>query len=199
MDASDRQARRRAQLIDAGFELMGRDGAKSVTMRGVSREAGLTERYFYESFAGREQLLIAVLDATVERARDVLLSAVEQAPAQRLDAVRHLVSVFTEFVTSDPRLGRVLFIESLAAPELAERGMELVEEFTLTIAALMRSTELGGERSDEQDVRLNALAIFGSLAQLYQAWLGERIAVSRERFVEHVSQVIESVGRAASR
>ncbi|MBB5070912.1 TetR/AcrR family transcriptional regulator [Saccharopolyspora gloriosae] len=199
MDASERQARRRDQLVAAGFALMGGDGAKSVTMRGVSREAGLTERYFYESFANREALLIAVLDATVEQAREVLLAAAERAPAQQLDAVRYLVGAFTEFVTSDPRRGRVLFIESLAAPELAERGRELVAEFTVTIAALMRGAELGGEQADEQDVRLNALAIFGSLAQLYQAWLEERIDVPRERFVEHVSQVIESAGRATSR
>ena len=198
VDASQRQARRRAQLVAAGFALMGGDGSKSVTMRGVCREAGLTERYFYENFGNREQLLVAVLDETVEQARQVLRDAAEHASSQQLDTVRYLVSAFTEFVTSDPRRGRVLFVESLAAPEVAQRGLRLVEEFTSTIAELMRGAELGAARADEQDVRLNASAIFGALAHLYQAWLEKRVVVSRERFVEHVAQVIENVGGAAS-
>jgi AcrR family transcriptional regulator len=194
----ERQARRREQLVDAGFTLMGTDGAASVTMRGVCREAKLTERYFYENFGNREELLVAVLEAVAMRAREVLVRALEEGPAETVDLVRHAVRAFTDFVTADPRRGRVLFVESLAAPELASRGARLVGEFTSTIAQALRSPELGGEEADEVDVELNAQAVFGALAYLYQAWLEGRVAITRDRFVEHVAQVIEHVATATS-
>ncbi|MBN6038945.1 TetR/AcrR family transcriptional regulator [Amycolatopsis sp. 195334CR] len=196
--AEERQARRRDQLLDACFSIMGTQGVAAVTMRGVCREAKLTERYFYESFRGREELLIAVLEMVARQARDVLVAALEQSPPDSPGLVRHAVAAFTEFVTADPRRGRVLFVESLAAPELASRGTQLVEEFTATIALGLRSPVLAGENADEQDVELNAQAVFGALAWLYQAWLNDRVPVGRDRFVRHAVRVIEQIAQAGS-
>lgn len=198
MAADERKARRRQQLVDAGFALMGTGGAGAVTMRGVSREARLTERYFYESFARREELLVAVLETVAGQAWDVLVKALAQAPVETDRLVRHVVNAFTTFVTADPRRGRILFVESLTAPELTSRGAELVEEFTTTIAEALRNPGLSGIDADERDVALNSQAVFGSLAYLYQAWLEGRVLLSRERFVEHVAQVIENLARAGS-
>ncbi|UJW29550.1 TetR/AcrR family transcriptional regulator [Saccharothrix sp. AJ9571] len=195
--ADERQARRRRQLIDAGFALMGSGGAASVTMRGVCREAKLTERYFYESFPNREALLVAVLEAVAEQARIALLAALSEA-ADTAALVRQVVAAFTEFVTADPRRGRVLFVESVAAPELANRGAELVGEFTKPIALALRNPVLGGEAADDHDLELNAEAVFGALAYLYQAWLAGRVTITRDRFVEHVSQVVEQLAQASS-
>ena len=50
-----RVARRRSALIDAGLDLLGADDVGAVTVRGVCRQAGLTARYFYESFESVDQ------------------------------------------------------------------------------------------------------------------------------------------------
>jgi AcrR family transcriptional regulator len=110
----------------------------------VCREAKLTERRFYESFARREDLLVAVLESIATEAREVLVGVLERAPADTTQVVRDAVGAFTAFVTDDPRRGRVLFVESLAAPELSSRGAELVGEFTATIAVALRSPALAG-------------------------------------------------------
>lgn len=198
IDAGQRRARRREQLVDAAFAIMGTDGAPSVTMRGVTRSAQLTERYFYENFANRDELLVAVLEEVALRARDVLVQALDETPAGAEGLSRHVVDAFTSFVAEDPRRGRVLFVESLAAPELANRGAELVAEFTTTIARAMRTPALAGENADERDVALNAEAVFGALAYLYQAWVQGRMGIGRDRFVEHVAQVIQQVALASS-
>ncbi|TKG73520.1 TetR/AcrR family transcriptional regulator [Prauserella endophytica] len=197
--ADERQARRREQLIEAGFTLMGTDGAASVTMRGVCREAKLTERYFYESFRNREELLVAVLESVARQARAVLEAALGEAPEDAADLTHRAVGAFTGFVTADPRRGRVLFVESLAAPELTSRGAELVEEFTATIAQALRTPSLAGETADDRDVELNAQAVFGALAYLFQAWLAGRVPIGQDRFIEHVVQVIEQLAKASSR
>ncbi|OZM74457.1 TetR family transcriptional regulator [Amycolatopsis antarctica] len=193
--ADERQSRRREQLIDAAFAVLGAEGAAAVTMRGVCREAKLTERYFYENFASRADLLVAVLEATTASARDTLIASLDEGPSEFHALIRHAVRAFTGFVTADPRRGRVLFVESMAAPELTTRAIELVDEFTVTIAGALRGSRPGG---DDLDVELNSQAVFGALAFLYQVWLERRVALPVDRFVEHVSQVIEHLGQASS-
>ena len=213
-EPADRVADRRAQLVEAGLELMGTAGARGVSMRGVCRQAGLTERYFYESFGHVDELLVEVLELVVLQARDALFAALDTAPAELGPLIRHGVRAFTEFLLADPRRGRVMFVESQVTAALASRGATLVAEFTVPIAGVFRSqalpadpadpadrTDRGatGSGPDDTDVDLNALAIFGALAFLYRRWLrpGER-AVSEERFVEHVAQVIERLAGARS-
>jgi AcrR family transcriptional regulator len=206
-EPGDRVAARRAQLVEAGLELMGTAGAHAVSMRGVCRQAGLTERYFYESFGHVDELLIEILDLVVLQARDTLLAATRTAPEQRGPLIRHGVRAFTDFLLADRRRGRVMFTESQATPALAARGAELIAEFTGPIAAVLRprGRPEGPETEtalSESDVQLNALAIFGALAFLYQRWLGpdtaEKPALTEERFIEYVAQVIEQLARASS-
>jgi AcrR family transcriptional regulator len=222
-EPADRVADRRAQLVEAGLELMGTAGARGVSMRGVCRQAGLTERYFYESFGHVDELLVEVLELVVLQARDALFAALDTAPAQLGPLIRHGVRAFTEFLLADPRRGRVMFVESQVTAALAGRGATLVAEFTVPIAGVFRSQALAADPADstdptgptdptdpadrgatesgpdDTDVDLNALAIFGALAFLYRRWLrpGER-PVSEERFVEYVAQVIERLAGARS-
>ncbi|MDT7583052.1 MAG: hypothetical protein QOE32_602, partial [Pseudonocardiales bacterium] len=111
-EPADRVADRRAQLVEAGLELMGTAGARGVSMRGVCRQAGLTERYFYESFGHVDELLVEVLELVVLQARDALFAALATAPAELGPLIRHGVRAFTEFLLADPRRGRVMFVES---------------------------------------------------------------------------------------
>ena len=70
---------------------MGTEGAAAATMRATCREAALTERYFYESFANRDELLVAVLDDGPEPATGVppplLTNPPEASPLRLIDPV----------------------------------------------------------------------------------------------------------------
>ncbi|RYZ81831.1 MAG: TetR/AcrR family transcriptional regulator, partial [Moraxellaceae bacterium] len=62
VDLKTRQSERKLRFIEAGIQLMGRTGYRSATVRALCAEAGLTERYFYQSFQNTEALLIAVIN-----------------------------------------------------------------------------------------------------------------------------------------
>jgi AcrR family transcriptional regulator len=64
----DRQALRQDELIAAGVQLLGDEGGPLLTVRAVCRKAGLTERYFYESFTDRDEFVRAVYDDVCARA-----------------------------------------------------------------------------------------------------------------------------------
>jgi AcrR family transcriptional regulator len=197
VEPADRTAARRRQLLDAGLQLMGTIGASGMSMRAVCREASLTERYFYESFANLDALQVAVLDEVVLGARDRLVAALNTAPPEPDRIFAHVVSRFTDYMDEDPRRGRIMFMESQATHALRERGNTLVVEFTAPIAASMAG---GHKRNpfDDTDIRLNAHAIFGAMAFLYRPWLDGALDISRERFDRHATSAITELARARS-
>src|SRR6266481_4648742 len=60
--AHERKQARRATLVEAGLELLGTHGVNATTVRAVLQKTGLSQRYFYESFANIDELLIGVFD-----------------------------------------------------------------------------------------------------------------------------------------
>ena len=50
VSADDRRSDRRKRLVVAAFEITGSDGAGALGVGRVCLDAGLTKRYFYESF-----------------------------------------------------------------------------------------------------------------------------------------------------
>lgn len=192
-----RQSARREQLIAAGYELLGEQGAGAVTVRGVVRAAKLSERYFYESFQDREALLITVHDRVAEEARAVITAAVAEVAVPQAEDSNELADpeapaiagllAFTDFLEADPRRGRVLLQESFADEALVRHGVELLPSFA---ALLIQQINASFEGPDEVDATLSAIALVGALAHLYLGWIDGTIDVSRERIVRHASRLI---------
>lgn len=196
-EPEDRRAARRAMLLEAGLELMGSEGVAATTMRATCRQAGLTERYFYESFESRDDLVLAVFDDVVLGARDALLGALAAGPEDPKLLARHVVKAFTGYVAKDRRRGRIMFVESQSAPELHGRGRELIALFTEPIEPVLAALGGRGEQ-DAVSARFNSIALFGALAFLYQDWLTGSARISQRRVVEHVSLLIEAFARVDS-
>jgi AcrR family transcriptional regulator len=84
---------RRAQLLSIASELFGRKGFEPTSMRDIATAAGIMSGSLYYHFASKEDLYVAVMDASIAK----LFNAVEQAiididdPWQRLEsaAVAH--------------------------------------------------------------------------------------------------------------
>lgn len=197
-EPADRVATRRSQLIEAGQELMGTLGAAEMSMRAVCRTAGLTERYFYESFANLEALQLAVLDEVVLSGRDRLLAALVAASDTPERLFAEVVGAFTDHLVEDPRRGRIMFVESQVTTSLSDRGNELIEQFTAPIALGIAAENGELAVADDIDTRLNANAIFGALAFLYRPWLDGNLDVPRDRFDRHAISVIGQLAGARS-
>lgn len=54
----DRQTDRRTRLVRAACDVAGRFGLEGTSVAAICAEAGLTARYFYESFPGREVIFV---------------------------------------------------------------------------------------------------------------------------------------------
>jgi AcrR family transcriptional regulator len=112
LSLGQRQQQRRQQFLIAGLEVFGRQGFRAATVRGLCREAKLTDRYFYEAYGTMEKLLMAVYEDCMTNIRNKILQEVaEAAPGADLNKLIHaaLNCYFTEM--EDPRIARVCMLE----------------------------------------------------------------------------------------
>ena len=183
MSADDRAAERRARLLEAGLEVFATAGAAGATMTAVCAQAKLTERYFYESFTSRDDLLRHVVDAESEEIKLAALSALH-SPAATVDKqVENAIAAFVAVLTEDRRKGRVALIESSAVESLRTHRRELMRDFSRIVAE--ESHELFGERAWPQpQSSIHGLLFIGGLAELVVAWLGDEIDATPQQIVD---------------
>lgn len=126
-------ARRREQVLDAGLQVLGSEGARRLTYQAVDAAAGVPSGTTSNYFRNRVALIDGIVDhlQTLER-RDWESFAAEAAPAD----VGELADAVTEFLryATGPERARTaarfaLYLESMARPELRPtltRGREAV-------------------------------------------------------------------------
>ncbi|HEV2783138.1 MAG TPA: TetR/AcrR family transcriptional regulator [Actinophytocola sp.] len=197
VSAEERRAERRGQLIEAGLEVIGTQGWANTTVRGVCRRAGLTERYFYESFPDREALLLAVYEHVLVEGIRVVLAAAAEAPHDVRRTARAGIAAAVEFLIDDPRKGRVLILEATANENLQRRRQEALRAQAALLSEVAR--EFFGDRPpDPTDAYLTALALVGALAEVGAAYLDGQLDVSRERLIDHLTELFVASGNVSS-
>lgn len=206
--AEDRVAERRARFLAAGLEVMGTRGLAGTTVRGVVEEAGLAARYFYESFAGIEELQVAVFDQIATEAADRALDAVLAAPRTvddpsadvRAERTRTVLAAMVDLMVEDPRKGRIAVIESVSSPVLGARVLEESRRF----AAMLAATASGGDPQGEaaglpDDLRMTAQFLIGGVAHVFAAALQGDLDADRDHLVAVLTRLFVAVDDALVR
>jgi AcrR family transcriptional regulator len=69
VESGRRQVRERSgQIVEAAYDLLAKEGLEGLTIRAVLEKTGLSRRAFYERFAGKDELMVAVFERTVRQA-----------------------------------------------------------------------------------------------------------------------------------
>ncbi|KEZ79187.1 TetR/AcrR family transcriptional regulator [Salinisphaera hydrothermalis] len=168
--SAERREARRAALIDAGISVFGRDGFRSATVKSICREAGLTERYFYESFANSEALFAAVYKSLIAAIEAEMLAAIEAEPADAEATARAGLRVYFGRM-ADPLIARIVLIEIFGISADIDRTYRAV---TLNFARL--TEELTARLFDVEaitagaDSRLLSMGLVGSTIHIAMYW-----------------------------
>lgn len=110
-DADERRAQRRDQLIAAAVQVYGERGYQNATVKAVCEAAGLTERYFYESFANSEALLLASFQTVTHRLLHKLEHAGETAGGDGQHRALAMLRTYFGTLQCEPRSARVFLVE----------------------------------------------------------------------------------------
>ncbi|MFL1378659.1 MULTISPECIES: TetR/AcrR family transcriptional regulator [unclassified Nocardiopsis] len=174
MTPDERQRARRRRLLDASLQEFGTVGFRAATVGAICARAELTNRYFYEHFADREAALRAVYDEVLGRALAAMTAALDSADAFE-DQVMAALGAYLDLVMADPRLPRVISVESVGvSPAMEERRRAARHTIAdLIDAAYARGVESG--HLVDRPFRKQALALVGAANELVIDWvLGDR-------------------------
>ncbi|HYH62876.1 MAG TPA: TetR/AcrR family transcriptional regulator [Solirubrobacterales bacterium] len=139
MTAEDRAAGRRERLLEAGLELFGTRGYLDTGVKDICAEAGLTDRYFYESFADKQRLFIEIFDQVTSGLFELVGHAVVSAGSEPEAQLRAAIGAFVEALADDNRKARLVFGEAPAAGPEAERHMRTtLRQFSALVAETAR-------------------------------------------------------------
>ncbi|ATL68293.1 TetR/AcrR family transcriptional regulator [Nocardia terpenica] len=177
-----RREARRAALLEAALDLIGEAGAGAVTMRAVCRRATLTDRYFYESFTSRDDLL----DVLYRQVADEFLPPMTAfAAADDPARDRELAHTLVAKVLEDPRKSRLFLVEPYSSTGLGQTTIAVMPAFTRLI-----QDHLFAHIDDPVRRRLAAVTMASGNAGMFSAWLNGSLRVSREQVVDHLVEVI---------
>ena len=104
----------RRRLLAAALDAMADVGYARTTVQQVTRRAKVSRKTFYEAFADREDCFLALLEHTLSEARLVARKAYESESTWR-EGIRSAVAQLLALMQDDPRVSRLLLVESLAA------------------------------------------------------------------------------------
>jgi AcrR family transcriptional regulator len=161
--AAERQAERRERLILAAIRVYGERGYRNATVKAVCEAAGLTERYFYESFANSEALLVASYRGVTGRLLKTLEEAGAATPGGPADRVRAVLAGYFQALRNDPQSARLFLVE------IAGVSAELDRVFAASLerfGALLDRTIGGGETD-----MLVRRAVVGGVIYLALDWV----------------------------
>lgn len=195
--ADERVTARRARLVDATISLLAAAGEARTTMTAVCAEAGLTERYFYESFATRDDVLLAALDSVSDEIAETALDAVAASSGDPADRVRAVIGAVVDLVVASPDKMRVAVIESNANSLMRTRRHELLGSFAALVAAEAREI-FGGETWPEPRDHLQAVIFMAGLSELVASWLLGEVELTRDELVITASDSLVALMRRSS-
>lgn len=193
----ERVARRRQQFIDAGKQLFGTVGYRKTTVRILCTEAGLTDRYFYESFDSIEALLVMVYGGLIDDLERSILVALASDSSEALDS-RMRCGLDALFRTAeDPLLARIIWIEILGVSPGAEAVYNVtLRRFASLLFALSLSL-LPDLTLPEPVVRTTCIGLIGAVSETAKDWLYSGYQQPREQLVDGMMQLFRGLILAA--
>ncbi|WP_040790600.1 TetR/AcrR family transcriptional regulator [Nocardia paucivorans] len=182
VSAAERVAERRARLLEAALTVWASPETRT-TMTAVCAEAGLSERYFYESFSGLDELLEAVMNGIAVEIEETGRRAAEDAGADPEARIHASIRAFVQLLVDDPRKGRVAIVESVAMPKLRQRRTELLRHLAHEAALEVRKSLGPTDRSEREDETAGLLFV-GGMSELVTAWLDGAVQVSADEIID---------------
>lgn len=185
----ERRALRRQQLIDAAIEVYGRNGYRHSGVKQVCDAAGLTQRYFYESFSHSDELLIACYEQAASHLREENAAVAQAAGDSPVVRSKAMLSGYFQSLKDYPLIARLLLVEIRGISPAVDRAIEKALQATSNdMARLLTKPGNAGEPVDE----LLHAGILGGVIHIALHWM----ATGYKAPVEEVAATAFKLGGA---
>jgi AcrR family transcriptional regulator len=186
--ADQRRTERRDALVSAALAIWQESGWAAVTMRGVCARAGLTDRYFYENFADRDALLVAIWDVMRDKTLAMLLDAVARhTDDPPLEQLRAALSVIVHHIGDEPQQAQIVFGDHAGSAALEQRRRTTIQ-LAVRILIDLASPYLR-EDVDDAAFRVNVLTGIGGFVETMLAWRSGLLDADADALVDHLAGI----------
>lgn len=185
----ERVADRRERLLDAALEVFTSRTFHGATVRDVCRQAGLTERYFYESFGGKQDLLMALADMIVEDFVSAALPSIALVSDDLEDAIEGAMAAVVHSLTDDPRRARILFVESVGVSPAAEAKRRAVIGRLAAVIQAAAAPAFGDWVNASVEIELVARSLIGAASELIIAHVRDELPLDQEGLIRHITRL----------
>jgi len=187
----------RSDVVQAAGRLFASRGYHGTSMRDLGRELGLLGSSLYSHVAGKQELLVEVIDLGAgyfQAAADAAL-ATEGSAADRLEA---LIEGHVGVVLEHRDEVRTYLNEASAlAPELRSRVIEARDRYEEAFRSVLKDGMADGSFRESCDPRLDGIFILSILNAL-DRWYQEDGVVDRAELTGHIHRfVMRGVGDGA--
>jgi AcrR family transcriptional regulator len=186
-----RRTDRYERFMQAGLRVFGRNGYAATTTRNLCAEAGLTQRYFYESFRDLEELFITII-TRLGRELDAAILQAQSGAGTPEDRARASLTAYLEGIQRDPNIGRILLIELYA---IGGQTAPMARAFNARQAELL---QLALESSFPQptrkgvNTRLLAIGFVGATHHIALSWVVGGYSETIEELVEALLRIFRT-------
>ncbi len=181
---------RHSRFLAAGLDLLGAEqqDISELTVRGICREAGLAVRYYYESFADKDEFVGAVFDSVVND-----LAATTQAATAALpwrERTRAGMANIVRTIDDDARVGRLLFSAQLANSVIVRKRAESTALFVM-----LSGQSVGDALQMPANDHIKAAAHFvvGGVSQTISAWLDGDVKLGPDELVDQLTSLLDDL------
>lgn len=113
VSGAERQAQRHERLIDAAYDVFGREGYRQTTMRLICAQARLNDRYFYQHFATLDEVFLAVHKRLSAEVSARIFAQVMSQPDDPILQTRAGLTAFFEYIKEDRRRAQILLMDAI--------------------------------------------------------------------------------------
>ena len=192
--AEKRRGERRQQLIETCIQMVGREGYAAASLNGICAEAGLTKRYFYESFDGVESLLRQSFRQISNELQQQVIAQIggQKTPEAMITAG---FRAFFEYIRDNPERGRVFLVESLSVNatrnEFLGNGGGSVSPFLVATTLQFVDEEV----LPQPVMSAMAQGAVGAAIFVGQNWIASEFKQPIEELVQAVSEICFGIGQ----
>jgi AcrR family transcriptional regulator len=176
LDAEQRRAERREQLLDAALKLFAANGYINTSIEMICSTAYIGTKSFYEVFTNREDCYLALLRRTSERLQEQVAGQAVQAIGNERETAPKLIHIFAHALLDDPRVAKVTFGMAAGISPLVERqrraNRRWAAGFLEQLWEMYDGPPTGPEVADQRAMRHSvAIGLVGGLFDLISDWL----------------------------
>jgi AcrR family transcriptional regulator len=187
--------RRRAEIIEAAFEVFVSRGYQSAGIADIAERLGIGHGTFYRYFKNKRDILDQVVDYGVER----IVSELEletSRPATSIeefqDQLRHIGERLFALLDAEPGLGQIVLLEATSIDEeMTARVLGLMDTFSALGARFLQSgVNAGFIRADLDAANLGRALNGLVLPGLFMAVRGDAGPAARTQYIETIIALI---------